>query len=246
VLIEYLDMEQPPKPNAWGPPSAVAPPRAIVSQEPPQEHQEPIAEPTIAISNVADSIESSSQASSVPPAAVTWTPPNTSKPRPRVGYTCKVCGKPGGLPDSHWFQLCPFQQGTMPPTISSLSSSTQNFQPPKVGYICKHCGTAGGQPNSHWFQQCPYAGMYVADSVYHQSPVMMPNPYEYAAHQMYFPMQVEENNSNLTIDSNPEMHHYLIGNVLMSPAGPSPMMFSHQLAHAMGADENPNERTNQQ
>ncbi len=32
------------------------------------------------------------------------------RPGPKSGYECKVCGKPGGEPDSHWFQLCPKSQ----------------------------------------------------------------------------------------------------------------------------------------
>lgn len=30
-----------------------------------------------------------------------------AKPKPKEGYSCKICGKQGGEPDSHWFQLCP-------------------------------------------------------------------------------------------------------------------------------------------
>jgi len=76
-----------------------------------------------------------------------------TKPRPKAGYECKICGKKGGQPDSHWFPLCPYagvQNGG-----GDHGSLNRNFQPPKEGYKCKICGKEGGEPDSHWFQQCP-------------------------------------------------------------------------------------------
>ena len=70
-----------------------------------------------------------------------------NKPRPKSGYQCKICGKEGGQPDSHWFQLCPFK---------GQQNEATTYIPPKKGYFCKYCLKPGGEKDSHWFQQCPY------------------------------------------------------------------------------------------
>lgn len=70
-----------------------------------------------------------------------------NKPRPKAGYQCKICGKEGGLPDSHWFQLCPYK---------GQQNEATTYIPPKKGYFCKYCLKPGGEKDSHWFQQCPH------------------------------------------------------------------------------------------
>ena len=70
-----------------------------------------------------------------------------NKPRPKAGYQCKICGKEGGQPDSHWFQLCPFK---------GQQNEATTYIPPKKGYVCKYCLKPGGEKDSHWFQQCPH------------------------------------------------------------------------------------------
>mmetsp|Transcript_22091 Transcript_22091/g.26961 ORF Transcript_22091/g.26961 Transcript_22091/m.26961 type:complete len:263 (+) Transcript_22091:48-836(+) len=70
-----------------------------------------------------------------------------TKPRPKSGYQCKICGKQGGEADSHWFQLCPMR---------GEQNSNHNYQAPRKGYFCKFCHKPGGEADSHWFQQCPY------------------------------------------------------------------------------------------
>lgn len=72
---------------------------------------------------------------------------SASKPRPKAGYQCKICGKEGGQPDSHWFQLCPYKD---------QKSEATTYIPPKKGYFCKYCLKPGGEKDSHWFQQCPH------------------------------------------------------------------------------------------
>jgi len=102
------------------------------------------------------------------------------KPKPKAGYTCKICGKPGGEPDSHWFQLCPqasaedrlmYQSGRKPQSGENrgdFDQTPRKFQAPKQGYVCKVCGKHGGEPDSHWFQQCPLRNSPYDATLHHQ------------------------------------------------------------------------------
>ena len=40
---------------------------------------------------------------------------------PAEGYVCNICGKEGGLPDSHWIQFCP--ERNKPKTYDTASST---------------------------------------------------------------------------------------------------------------------------
>ncbi len=55
---------------------------------------------------------------------------SASKPRPRAGYSCKICGTPGGLPDSHWFQLCPKAIPQQQAAMGHVAHTQQLQQPP--------------------------------------------------------------------------------------------------------------------
>jgi len=79
---------------------------------------------------------------------------------PGPGYSCRICGQQGGLPDSHWFQQCPMaEEAAMGSSLSGGRGGNDlgGKRPPGLGYSCKICGQKGGTPDSHWVQQCPEA-----------------------------------------------------------------------------------------
>lgn len=86
---------------------------------------------------------------------------NTSqkKPKPKAGYTCKVCGKPGGEPDSHWFQLCPQRQGELPPgwngNSAAPSAKNTNFNGGHGFQYPDQMGMANGMGNHRHHQHHP-------------------------------------------------------------------------------------------
>lgn len=65
----------------------------------------------------------------------------TGRPQPKVGYRCKVCGKEGGLVDSHWYQLCPFKGYSLTTSLNVFRKEVdkRSFNLPREGYVCKFC-----------------------------------------------------------------------------------------------------------
>jgi hypothetical protein len=86
--------------------------------------------------------------------------------QPWAGYRCKLCGKDGGLPDSHWEEHCPLSDTASVGSSSSGSSAAADRTRPWRDYVCPFCHKPGGLPESHYHWACPqYKGEGLAPPV---------------------------------------------------------------------------------
>ena len=77
--------------------------------------------------------------------------------QPWAGYRCKLCGKDGGLPDSHWEELCPLSDAASVASTASVGSSAAvDRTRPWRDYVCPFCHKPGGLPDSHYHWACPH------------------------------------------------------------------------------------------